>query len=59
MSKEVEEMVAAECDGRVALLLVGDVFLMTPAAARVCASLLTNVADWIDPVVAEPMAGQD
>ena len=46
-------------NGRVAVELVDEVYLMTPAAARAYAYLITYVADWIDPVVAEPLEDRD
>lgn len=59
MTKEVESMMVGMVNGRVALTLADEVYLMTPAAARIYAYLMAHVADWIDPVVAEPLEDQD
>ena len=59
MSKEVEVVWVGMVDGRVALTLVDEVYLITPQAARIYACLMAHVADWIDPVVAEPLEDRD
>lgn len=52
-------MVIGMVDGRVALTLADEVYLITPQAARIYAYMMAHVADWIDPVVAEPLEDPD
>lgn len=42
-------------DDQIVLVVHGTSVVLTPAEARFCANLMTQAADWIDPVVAEPL----
>lgn len=42
-------------DGKVILIVEGIMLEMTPKTARFYADLMLHAADWIDPVVAEPL----
>lgn len=55
MTSKVDTMVVGVRDGRVVLMINGWMFLMAPGAARIYADLMVHAADWIDPVVAEPL----
>lgn len=59
MTRKTETMMVGIHEERVVLVIDGTLFLMTPAAARVYADLMVHAADWIDPVVAEPLEGRD
>jgi len=46
-------------EGKVILIVEGIILAMTPETARLYADLMMHAADWVDPVVAEPLEGPE